>query len=584
MAGPNVSACLLKDGKLLAFIEEERLVRVRKAPGYLPTGSIKYCLKQGGITLDEVDYFAVAWDYTKYPDYMERFHENSGLERRRLDRIFQEIEGRKFDPEYVEFALRIGLVSAGIKGNMPELRFIPHHLAHAASAYYLSGFDGATILTIDGSGEEHATVVWKGEGDSLEKVQSIDIPNSLGWFYAAMTEFVGFKAYSGEGKTMGLAPYGQENLKIREKLTRVVQLTEDGYQVDPSYIFYSQRTYSRRFTDKLVELLGEPHTPGQVHSSYHRDVAFEAQHLLEEAVTQLVRRSIQTTGQPKVCVAGGIGMNCKMNGRINQMPEVERTFVIPASSDDGTCLGAALQLHYELGGDPRKYRLEHTYYGPEFSNYQIQKALDEAKLSYSFVPDVEAHVAQKLADNHIVGWFQGRMEFGARSLGNRSILANPLNQDMKRIINKHVKHREAFRPFCPSLLEEDKNVYLKNAEEAPYMIVAYEIRDEVKDKLPSVVHVDNTVRPQTVSRKTNKRYWNLLNEFKKITGHSVLLNTSFNVMGEPIVCTPVDAIRCFYSTGIDILGMGNFVLEKADSEGQQQKEQSESVYTVASDF
>jgi carbamoyltransferase len=269
-----------------------------------------------------------------------------------------------------------------------------------------------------------------------------------------------------------------------------------------------------------------------------------------------------------------------MNGRINQMPEVDQTFVIPASSDDGTCLGAALQLYYELGGNPRQHKLEHTYYGPEYSNEKIQKVLDEAKVNYTYEPNIEAYVAEKLAENKIIGWFQGRMEFGARALGNRSILGNPLNKDMKRIINKHVKHREAFRPFCPSMLLEDKDIYLKNSSEAPYMIVAYEIKDSVKDKLPSVVHVDNTVRPQTVNKKYNERYWNLLNEFKKRTGYSVVLNTSFNVMGEPVVCSPVDALRCFYSTGIDYLAIGNFVIEKQES-NQIHKNKDEAVYSNA---
>ena len=562
MDGPNPSACLLKDGKLIAMCEEERFVRVKKANGYLPIQSIKFCLKDGNVRLRDISYIAIAWEHEKYPKFIKEFNAKYFKDRTKIDYIVEQIHSGMFDPDYVKFKLQTSLKMAGITDELPKVKFIPHHLCHAASTYYLSGFNEATILTIDGSGEENATVIWQSKGAEITKIKEINLPNSLGWFYSAITEFLGFKSYSDEGKTMGLAPYGKENLEIRSKLTKILKICDGEYTVDGSYIYFDKRTYSSRFTDKVVDILGKPHVTGTEFNEYYKDIAYETQYLLEKAVESLVTFAIKKTCVKKLCIAGGIGMNCKMNGKISRMDLVEELFVIPASSDEGTSLGAALGVFKQLGGNPQKNILTHVYFGPHFSNEEIKKVLENSKLEYNYCENIEKIVAQKLAEDKIVGWFQGKMEFAARALGNRSILANPLNKNMKNILNAKVKHREVFRPFCPSLLSEDKDIYLKNAKEAPFMIVAYDVKDDKKDVIPGVVHVDNTVRPQTVRREDNERYWNLLHEFKKITNVSVILNTSFNVMGEPIVCTPEEAIRCFFGTGVDCLAIGNYLLEK----------------------
>jgi len=552
----NSSACLLKNGEIIAVGEEERFNRI-KTTSSLPIQSIRYVLKEASISFKEVDHIAIAWDCLKYPNHMDNFRSRELKGRTELDELIDQIKTTNWNPNYLEFQLQ-----TQIGETLPPIHYIPHHRSHAASTYYLSGFDESLILTIDGSGEEHATIIWYGSGTNIEKVKEINLPNSLGWFYSAITEFLGFKAYTGEGKVMGLAPYGNDVKEIKEKLRKIIQIKEDSYTIDPSYIYFDKRTKSNKFTDKLTDLLGTPRNHGEDFTQYHKDIAFCVQDLLEEAVENLVRWGIKQTGLKNICIAGGVGMNCKMNGKIRSMKEVDDVFVIPPSSDNGASIGSALQLYKDLGFNPKQYKMQHAYYGPSFSNEEIKHVLDYCKVNYTYHKDIEKVTAEKIYKNKIIGWFQGRMEIGSRALGNRSILGNPLNEDMKDIINSQVKHRESYRPFCPSMLQEDANKYLKNIESAPFMIVAYDAKDGIKEKLPAVVHEDNSVRPQTVCKEDNKRYWNLINEFKSLSGESVILNTSFNIAGEPVVCTPQDAVRCFYGTGIDVLVIGNYLIEK----------------------
>ena len=559
----NASACLLQDGKIVAVGEEERFNRIKTGGGGLPFNSIKYVLEEGNISLDDVDCIAVAWNCKKYPDYIEKYRDEHLPNRSSIDFLIEKGKTSTWNPEYIEFKLKTGLKMMGVSGELPEVKYVPHHLCHAASTFYLSEFKESLILTLDGSGEENTTVIWKGVGDKITKVKEINVPNSLGWFYSAITEFLGFRSNSGEGKVMGLAPYGNEVPIMRELFEKILKIKDNFYEVDTSYIYFDERSYSSKFTDKLVNLLGTPRKKGEKFTQFHKDVAFMAQSFLEDAVVNLVLFGIKETGLNNVCVAGGVGMNCKMNGKILEMDEVNDIFVVPPSSDNGTSIGSALQVYKSMGLNPRKQKLENVYYGPSFSNEEIKRILDYCKVKYTYCDNIEEVIAEKIYDNKIIGWFQGRMEIGSRALGNRSILANPLNKDMKDIINSNVKHREAFRPFCPSMLKEDAGKYLKDIDDAPYMIVAYQANEGVDKLLPSVVHVDNSVRPQTVTKKQNLRYWNLINEFKKLSGESVILNTSFNIAGEPIVCTPQQAIRCFFGTGIDILALGNYLIEKS---------------------
>ena len=562
MEGPNTGACLVKDGKMIAVAEEERFLRIKKASDYFPAQAIKYCLREGNTKLKDVSIVALGWDHSKYP---RRMDEHMGaVPERELDKYADTAETivhTSMDADWAHFKVINGLKKIDPQAK-PDIRYYSHHKCHAASVHYLSGFDKSSILSLDGSGEEISTSAWIGEDDEIKLLRQWDLPNSLGWYYASLTEFLGFSAYSGEGKVMGLAPYGKPDEVIAEKLRRIVHLTEDGYQLDPTYIYYGERNYNRRFTDKLVKLLGMPRPAEAKLTPYYESVAFEAQDLLEEISIKLAKDLISQTGCGKLCITGGVAMNCKMNGVISLLPEVEDVFINPASHDAGTCIGAALLACKDEGISPRQNKLEHAYWGPGFSNSQIEDALNACKLEYEYTDNPGRTAAQYLNEGNIVGWFQGRMEFGSRALGNRSILANPTIPNMKEEINRQVKFREPFRPFAPSLTEESLSRYSKNSRKSPFMILAYEVNDGIAEALPSVVHVDGSIRPQTVNKTVNEPYWNLLDEFGKLSGHPLVLNTSFNIRGEPIVCTPNEAIRCFYATGLDVLCLGNYVLKK----------------------
>jgi len=568
--GPNPAACLMIDGEIIAAAEEERFVRVKKASAYQPMNAIKYVMDVGNVSLEDIDKIVVAWDHRKYPKWIKKYNKKHLKNRARIDYLIEENHNLLHDYEYLTYRLRINLGKLGFNTDkyMPPVISVPHHEAHAYSAFYNSGFKEAGVLVLDGSGEEKCTTFWSADEYGISKIdKEFTIPNSLGWMYAAVTEFLGFRGHSDEGKTMGLAPYGKYNQWVIDKLKKIIQYDEKGnYKINPSYIYFNKRTRSTRFTDKFMKEFGEPHISGTPFTELHKDIAYGVQWILEDVVKKLVRQLIKETGYSNICIAGGVGMNCKSNGVVNQMPEVDNLFVFPASTDEGTAIGAAMREFYpdywESIQPPTNDKLVSTSFGPEFSDEEIESVLNELKLKYRYCRNIYKEVAKKLADGEVVGWFQGRMEFGARALGNRSILADPRGADKKDYINDHVKHREPFRPYCPSLLEEDKDKYLKNAKDAPFMIVAYEAQDGVKDRIPAVVHVDNTVRPQTVNKQVNPLYWNLINEFKKLTGEGILLNTSFNVRGEPIVCKPIEAIRCFYGTGMDSLAIGSYLLEK----------------------
>jgi carbamoyltransferase len=563
MEGPNTGACILHEGRLVAVAEEERFTRVKRASDQFPSNSIAYCLKQAGLTLADIDCIASAWDHDKYPEHMDRFMR--ALPGRELDEhadLFEGLVHTALSPQLAHFKIATGLRRMDPDA-APEIRFYAHHLCHAASVHYLSGVDESAILVLDGSGEETATSTWHGHHDHIEAVDQWNLPNSLGWFYAAMTEYLGFSAYSGEGKVMGLAPYGTPDPQIARKLDAFCRLSEDHvYTVDPTFVYYGQRTYSRRFTDRLVELLGPPRRPESDLDPRHLSIAFETQARLEQIAIAVAAQLLDKTGASHLCISGGVAMNCKMNGVLSQQKGVDSVFINPASYDSGAGIGAALLALRDAGKNPRANVLEHAYLGPSFSDDEIATALQHCGLQFTRESDIGEAIAQRLANGAIVGRFDGRAEFGARALGNRSILANPLLPDVKDRVNAKVKYREAFRPFAPSMLAEVRDRYLLDSVESPFMILAYQVREEFRALFPGVVHVDGTVRPQTVSRQTNPGYWSLIDSFGKLTGHPVVLNTSFNIRGEPIVNTPLEAVRCFYSTGMDALAIGSFVLDK----------------------
>jgi carbamoyltransferase len=570
--GIDPAAALVVDGEVVAYAEEERLIRFKHAPGVFPVRSIKTCLDLAGLKLGDVDYAIYGWDAPRYGGGdMARFY-NSVNERHPPDagtRSWQQRNLGFFTPEALRGALEAQLVRAfGVpREDVPKLVFYPHHETHAAAAFYLSPFEEALVLTLDGSGDSECTALWHGRGPRLEPIHRIEIPHSLGWFYAAMTEYLGFDAYDGEYKVMGLAAYGRENAEVRAKLARVVRAGPRGwdYEVDPVFIHHGAHTYSDRFTDALVELVGRPPRQGpRPIEPFHEDVAFETQRLLEETVLRLLEHFRGETGLRNLCIGGGVGLNVKMNSRIHRSGLFDSVAAFPIPNDSGLALGAAIGLWVQRTGR-RPPPLRHLYLGPSWSDEDIEQQIQSCGLAYRRCREVADDTAELLAAGKVVGWFQGRLEGGPRALGGRSILADPRRIDARDRVNAAIKFREYWRPFCPSLTEAAAPRFLEKAASAPFMILAFEATPEAREKVPAVVHVDGTVRPQTVDPESNPRYHRLLEAFGKRTGVPVLLNTSFNVKGEAIVCSPRDALRTFWSTGIDALAIGSFLIEKPEA-------------------
>ncbi len=580
--GGHPSACILKDGQLLAFVEEERFVRVKQALGYFPSHSIRFCLDRAALTLADVDAIAFGWDANAYrwrfPLFLARSFVSHLLRPLRV-RAQSVPEGRpslgagvlagmrsllSFQPQVLTESIVLGLRDAGYKdGRIPPIVFVKHHLAHAASAFYCSGFEESAVLVFDGHGEQNTTTIFRGEGKRLTLLKEIDIPHSLGWFYSAFTEFLGWSPNEGEVKLMGLAPFGKPNAEIEALVADVLQLTDDGFRVNADYLFYGRRSYGKFFSDALVERLGSPRGVKEPLTDRHRDIARAVQSRLETAGIHLAKLALRLAGSQNLCLAGGVALNCKMNGEIHKQGVARQLFVQPIAYDGGVSLGAAQVVAMDKGDDCR-FLLDHLYWGPEYSDAEIEAVLELNRVAYRRSEQPAEEAARLIAEGQIVGWFQGRLECGPRALGGRSILADPRKPEMKDRVNDRVKFREAWRPFALSIQEEHFAEYAKKPVSSPFMIMAFEVADGKHDDIQSAMHwVDHTTRPQTVSRQTNPRYWELLEAFRRLTGVPGVLNTSFNVKDEPIVCTPRDAVRCFYGSGMDALVIGSFVVEKA---------------------
>jgi carbamoyltransferase len=468
-----------------------------------------------------------------------------------------------YHPASVKQSIILGLNDAGfIHDRVPPIVYVKHHLTHAAKAYYCSGFDKAAILIFDGHGEQNTITIHQGIGKEIRLLKEINIPHSLGWFYSAFTEYLGWSPNEGEVKLMGLAPYGSFNPEINEIIDDIVSIHEDDITVNSDYLFYNKRSYGEFFSDLLVEKLGPPRSKNEEITDRHKDIAFAAQSKVEEAGIFLSKLAVKLAGSKNLCLSGGVALNCKMNGVIHKSGIADNIFVHPVSYDTGSALGAAMVVAMEHGDDCR-FKMDHAYYGTAYSNDEIKTVLDRNKINYTNSDDVAGYGARLIMEGKIIGWFQNRMEAGARALGGRSILADPRDHDMKDKVNDLVKFRENWRPFALSILEEHLGDYLESPVSAPFMMMAFDvIKEKVKDIQSSLHQGDHTTRPQSVSKSTNPLFWELINEFKKLTGVPAVLNTSFNIKGEPIVCSPTDALRCFYGTGIDVLIMGNYVVAK----------------------
>jgi carbamoyltransferase len=576
------AACLLQDGRLVALAEEERFARVKQARGLFPAQAMAWCLRESGLSLSDVDVIAFGWDATvswlRMPLSMARSFVGSRLTKTISRGATIAVPGRPpmgsavlaglqsllhLHPRTVREGLILALREGGfVRDEIPPLRYYKHHLCHAATAFYCSGLSEAAVLVFDGHGEEHTISIYHGSGRSLRSVRHIGLPHSLGWFYSAMTEYLGWDPNEGEVKLMGLAPYGGPDPALHAFVAEFLRLTPDGVRVDPDCIFYGSRSYGRFFGDKIAARLGPPRGPAEEITQRHRDIAYAVQQRLEEAALHLARLALRETGSRNLCIAGGVALNCKMNGVLHRAGIADRLFVQPLSYDAGSALGAAM-LAAEEGGDDCRFTMEHLQYGPAYDDATIETVLRRNGLCYRRSDDIVEDAAALVAQGKVVGWFQGRMEAGPRALGGRSIIADPRTAAMSDTVNDKVKFRERWRPFALSILAERAADYLAHPVDAPFMVMAFEVVPGRETEIAAALHTgDCTTRPQTVRREVHPRFWALIDAFRRRTGVPGVLNTSFNVKGEPIVCNPTDAVRCFYGTGMDALAIGNFLLEK----------------------
>jgi len=544
------SACIARDGEVLFAIAEERLSRTKHDASF-PSLAIRACLDFAGVQAHDVDFLGQGWSRPRAAFLHDLKDFASGK---------QPIDSRAL-LNSTRYFLSMSHQRGGenrfrqmFPGEKTKFRFIDHHLAHAISAYAFSGFDDAAVLVLDGRGSWEATSLWRGRNGRLEHLWTIPWPNSLGLFYAKFTHYLGFTPYSDEWKVMGLAPYGEPGID----LSRFIVPDDNPYRLSTDILLGTDAEPIGRIEAQL----GPARLPESQIDSHHKNLAFAVQDMCERAMMTLARAAVAKTGCRNLCLAGGVALNSKANGKILTSGVVDRVFVQPAASDDGVCLGAVLAPFLDNGGSFPVHKMRHAYLGTECSDVEIQKALETYKIRATRVSDPAVVAAEMLSHGKILGWVQGRMEFGPRALGSRSILADPRDPEMNAKVNNAVKFREWWRPFAPSLLSEVASEYLESATDSPFMVLTAQVRAEKRNVIPSVTHVDGSARPQTVERDINPLYWRLIHEFGQRTGVPVVMNTSFNLRGEPIVCSPTDAIRTFYSSGMDALVIGDFVVEK----------------------
>jgi carbamoyltransferase len=543
------SACIARDGELLFAVAEERISRIKHDAGF-PRLAIRACLDFAEVGPDQLDFICEGWpnprkvfgtDLKTFLRGQYPLNYSNALNSARLYASMAHQNGG-----FKLFTYHFGATKA-------QMRFVDHHLAHAISAYSYSAFDNAAIVVMDGRGAWEASSIWHGHDGRLDHVLTIPWPNSLGLFYAQFTQYLGFVPNSDEWKVMGLAPYGNAGVNLGE----FISLNHEMYRVNAPLLFERKNG-----TSAIAKRLGPERTPESEIDDSFKNVAFAVQDACETAMLALVKLATGKTGSRNVCLAGGVALNSKANGKIQASGMVDNIFIQPAASDDGVALGAVFAPYLDKGGQLPMKPLRHAYLGPEFSDSEIEKALVTYKLRAFKLNDIAATAAELLANGKIIGWFQGRMEFGPRALGHRSILADPRDPEMNAKVNNAVKFREWWRPFAPSMLKEVAAEYLEHACDSPFMILTNPVRPEKRDVIPSVTHVDGSARPQTVDKEIEPLYWNLINEFGKRTGVPVLMNTSFNLRGEAIVNTPTDAIRTFFSSGMDALVIGSYLVEK----------------------
>jgi carbamoyltransferase len=557
------AATLIKDGKIIAAAEEERFSRRKHHSGF-PYNAVQYCLEEGGIKIADVAHVALYWKpwilRHKALQALKSAVISPDMFRARVDRGVGQVSG-----SYLGMLKHPRLIRKHFGPSNFRFHFLEHHQCHAASAFFVSGFERAAILTWDGTGEDTTTLFTQGDDIRIKVLKRIKLPHSLGQFYSAVTNFIGFDMFGGdEWKVMGLAAYGEPEYYdfFAQKVLKVNGNHDFNLNIR---VLDHHLAKHYQFSEEIRRALGPPRQPGEDLTERHWNIAASAQKVLEDTALHLIRGLHEMTGEENLCMAGGVAFNSVMNGRIMTESPFKNYFVQPAAGDAGCSLGAALLVHHQILKQPRSFKMEHAYYGPGFSSAECAAALREASLPFETLADAEMlpRIAKMLADGAIIGWFQGRMEFGPRALGNRSFIADPRRPDMRELLNKKVKLREWFRPLAPSMKEEVSAEIFGKPHHDPFMITVLHVSEKQAKRFPAVVHVDSTARPQTVSRQTNPRYWNLITEFEKLTGCPMLLNTSFNIQ-EPIVCSPEDAIKTFQSASFDALVLeDHLVLHRA---------------------
>jgi carbamoyltransferase len=577
----NASAAVVVNGRLIAAVEEERLNRVKYAAG-LPVRAIQFCLDRAGAKLSEVDHIAIPRDplarigtKLRFAMRMPRF----AWDRLRVMKRFAGVQE--------DLAAAFEIAPAEIRA---PIHRIEHHTAHMASAFLVSPFESAAVLSADGLGD-FASAMWAlGEGPRMRPLGEVTFPHSLGMYYTALTQYLGFWKFGDEYKVMGLAAYGEP--EFLEECRRIVRSdVKRGFRLGLKYFTHQSQgaemtwrdatstpVLGRLFSPYLETRLGPARRAEEPLTRRHHNLAASMQAALEEVLIAQWNRLASETGQKSLCLAGGVAFNCLANGKIFTNTPFERVFVQPAAGDAGLSVGAAFAVYHEILGRPREFVMEHAYWGPDSTPGDLRVAIDRQNLDSGSlrirVMEMEPllhHTAQHIADGKIVGWFQGATEWGPRALGNRSILADPRRPEMKDILNRRIKHREVFRPFAPSILEEATGEYFEQSHPSPFMTFAFSVRPEKRAVIPAPTHLDGTARLQTVSRAANPLYWKLLCKVGELTGVPVVLNTSFND-NEPIVCRAEEALDCFRRTQMDVLVLGNFILEKKSASTEAEPE------------
>jgi carbamoyltransferase len=568
----DASAAIVCDGRLVAAVEEERFNRIKHCAGF-PYQAVKYCLDVAGIKPEELTHIAVARDTKANLD--KKLLYALKIPQMALRRLAPQ---GKFATIKEEVAKALDIDPEKLAAGVTR---VEHHKAHLASSFFVSGFDEAALLSVDGLGDFASTMWGVGKDNGMTIAGSIAFPHSLGFFYTAITQYLGFWKYGDEYKVMGLASYGQPEFK--DEFNKIVRL--DGANGRPrfdlglDYFIHhkvgSEITWDegspvigKLYSDYLEKRLGAARDAASAVDGRHQNIASSLQARLEDSVLSLLNQLNRLYGVKKLCMAGGVAFNCVANGMIFDKTPFEQVYIPPAAGDAGLAVGAAFYVNHQVLNRPRSFTMEHAYWGPQFTGERICQALNKKQISDSGFriaefgdEEIARETAKRIAEGKIIGWFQGRMEFGPRALGNRSIVVDPRRAEMKDILNSRIKHRESFRPFAPSILEERVGDYFDHSHPSPFMLMTYLVKPEKRSEIPAPTHVDGTGRLQTVNREQNPRYWRLISEFESLTGVPVVLNTSFND-NEPVVCKPEEAIECFLRTKMDVLAIGNYLVEK----------------------